>query len=193
VIVSRRFALISLISAAAWACKPVAQRPGNTPPDERPAEFKRWESEARSILSDGQSTLRTFETFAAFRVASAERSERRSEADLAWDPPTGVAWDEATHVARGLHGRSEQLLQSVSTALVDQSAWRLQRDLADATSGLLQLGSALNSFRDRIDRLGPGTDGTQAWDLLDRGWALWDASASRWGVSRAELIPCTAT
>ena len=70
-----------------------------------PADFAGWNQEARGILSDGLETLRAFDVFQAFRVSTAAQSSMRLGSELAWDPPTSAAWDEATHVARGLHGR----------------------------------------------------------------------------------------
>ena len=153
-------------------------------------EFEPWQREARAVLSDALETLRTFEVYAAFRVSSANDSERRRDTDLAWDPPSNLAWIEATHVARGLHGRAEQLEQRVSTAQVDPSNWRQQRDLAAWTHDLVDLGDALNAYRDRIDGLQAGSDGTQLWNALDAAWQRWDASAVRFGVSRAEPLGC---
>ncbi len=149
-----------------------------------------WEREAKAILSDALETLRTFEVFAAFRVASAGQPDRRAPNELAWDPPGFRAWDEATHVARGLHGRSEQLLQSIATRQLDASQWREQRDWAQWAHDLLDLGDALDAYRGRAERLGAGTDATEALDVLDRAWARFDAAAANWGVSRAELIGC---
>jgi hypothetical protein len=144
----------------------------------------RWEQQARGILQDTLETLRTFEIFAAFRIGMA------NPAELAWDPPTSAAWDEATHVARGLHGRAEQLLQQVSKSSVDASTWRQRRELAASTQALLELGDALLAYRTRIDHLAPAGDGSGAWDLLDTAWRRWEASASRLGFSRAEVIAC---
>jgi hypothetical protein len=188
--ITRRAALLALVSTALCACTQIKGRATPPPAPARPAEFGRWTNEALAMLSDGLETLQTFETFAAFRVSSAKSSDRRSATDLAWDPPTNAQWVEATHVARGLHGRAEQLLGNVSTARIDVGLWRDQRDVADATSGLLDLGDALNAYRDRVSRLGPAGDATDTWDLLDRAWALWDTSASKWELSRARSVPC---
>jgi hypothetical protein len=154
-------------------------------------EFDRWNQEAQGILSDVRQTLRTFDSFQAFRASTASDSNARLPNELAWDPPTGAAWDEATHVTRGLHGRADQLFQAVTTASVDPGLWREQRQLADATRDLLDLGDVLGAYRDRLDVLPPG-DASSALGLLDRAWAQWDATAARWGISRSEPMPCDA-
>jgi hypothetical protein len=180
-----------MVVAVLAACTRVSPRRQIEQTRDLPADVERWRQEARGILSDGRETLQTFEVYAAFRVGIAERSERRAATDLVWDPPSSAAWDEATHVARGLHGRAENLFNTVANAGFDSALWRQRRDLADATSGLLDLGDALRAYRDRVDGLPPGGDGTEAWDLIDRAWARWDAGASRWGMSHAESISCT--
>jgi hypothetical protein len=139
------------------------------------------------MLSDALQALRTFDVFHAFRVSTAA-SDTRVSAQLMWDAPTSAAWDEATHVARGVRGRAEQLFVAVTTARVDAELWRDQRAFADRTSDLLDLGAALNAYRDRLDRI--GGDGTGALEQLDQVWAQWDASAARWGLSRSESIGC---
>lgn len=141
------------------------------------------------MLSDGLLTLRTFDVFAAYRVSSAEESSLRLPSGLAWDPPTSTAWDEATHVARGLHARADQLFQAVTTTQIDPSLWRQQRALADATHDLLDLGDGLLAYRDRIDGLPPG-DASGALGLLERVWGLWETAAARFGLSRSEPIGC---
>ena len=141
------------------------------------------------MLSDVLQSLRTFDGFHAFRVSTAADSSGRSGAELAWDPPTGAAWDDATHVARGLHGRAEQLFLAVTGGEVDASLWREHRELADATHDLLDLAEALTTYRDRVDRLPPG-DTSGALGLLEQAWAQWEKTAARWGVSRSEAIGC---
>ena len=93
-------------------------------------------------------------------------------------------------MARGLHGRSEQLFLSISTRQLESADWRNQRDWAQASHDLLDLGDALNAYLERVNRLPPGGDGTSSWGLLDAAWAHWHANAANWGVSRAELIGC---
>jgi hypothetical protein len=137
------------------------------------------------MLGDALETLRTFEVFVAFRVGNATGATQ-----LGWDPPTASAWNEATHVARGLHGRAEQLFLQVSTSQVDPAYWRQRREFAEATNDLLELGQALAAYRTRVDFLAPGGDGTAAWDVLDSAWARFDAAANRWGFSRAEPVAC---
>src|SRR5205807_3347177 len=139
----RRGFLISSLALTAAACSRPAQRVAAPTAAALPVEFDRWTQEAHGILSDGLQTLRTFDDFQAFRISTATESSMRLGAELVWDPPTGAAWDEATHVTRGLRARAEQLFQSVTTSKIDQSLWREQRKLADATHDLLDLGDAL--------------------------------------------------
>lgn len=185
----RRTLLISSAALAAAACTRVAPRPAAPPVVTPPPDFERWNQEARGILSDGLQTLRVFDTFQAFRATTAAQSDIRLAAELAWDPPTSAAWDEATHVTRGLHGRAEQLFQSVTTTRIDVSLWREQRRLGDATQDLLELGDRLGAYRQRIDILPPG-DAADALGLLNEAWTQWDTAAARWGAARGEPIDC---
>ncbi len=141
------------------------------------------------MVTDALTTLRTFDVFAAYRVSATPSSGLRLPSMLAWDPPTGAAWDDATHISRGLHDRANQLFVAISTASVDTSLWRTQREMADATHDLINLGDALQAYRDRLDGLPPG-DASGPLDLLDGAWTRWDMVAGRWGMSRAELIGC---
>src|SRR5438045_2076088 len=104
---SRRRLLVTASSAlAAGACARVAQRP--TAP-ETPAsipELDAWSTEARGMLSDALQALRTYDDFAAYRISGAAESGAHLPSMLAADPPTSAAWDEATHVTRGLRGRA---------------------------------------------------------------------------------------
>jgi len=154
-----------------------------------PADFDPWNQEAHGILSDVLQSLRTFDVFQAFRVSTAATSGSRLVNELAWDPPTGAAWDEATHVARGAHGRAEQLFQAITLATVDPALWREQRAVADAAHDLLDLADALAAYSDRLGALPPG-DASSALGLLDRAWRQFDAAAARWGTSRSESIVC---
>jgi hypothetical protein len=141
------------------------------------------------MLSDALKALRTFDVFHAFRASSAAEGSMALGAQLAWDPPTSATWDEATHVARGLHGRAEQLFLAMTSAQIDPNLWRERRTLADAAHDLLDLADALGGYRDAIDRLGVG-EASGALGQLDKIWAQWEATAARWGVSRAEVIGC---
>lgn len=170
------------------ACARATPRPP-APTAAPPPDVERWNQEALGILSDVLQTLRTFDTFQAFRVSTASGSGMRQASELVWDPPTGAAWDEATHVTRGLRGRADQLFAAVTTASIDPSQWRDQRAAADATHDLLDLGDALSAYRDRIDNLPPG-DASGALGLLDKAWAQWDSTAAHWNFSRAEAIGC---
>jgi hypothetical protein len=182
---SRRTVLCAFLLSVFAACTRPAPPPEHEHVSEELLDRERWEQEVRGILSDALETLRTFEVFAAFRVGRAD------PAQLAWDPPTTASWNEATHVARGLHGRAEQLFLQVSTSPVGAGTWRQRRELAEASQGLVELGNALAAYRSRVDFLGPGGDGSGAWDALDRAWAQWEVNAKRWGLGRAELIPCS--
>ena len=68
-----------------------------------------WQASAQAMVADALATLRTFDVFAAYRVSVTPSSDSRTPAILAWDPPTGAAWDAATHLSRGLHDRANQL------------------------------------------------------------------------------------
>jgi hypothetical protein len=175
------------LGVAACARSPVPTSP--TVVVARQPDFDSWTLEATGILSDVLQSLRTFDVFQAYRVGSVEESGARLNSGLAWDPPTGAAWDEATHVTRGVRGRAELLFQAVTTSRIDPSLWRERRRLGDATHDLLDLGDALGAYRTRIDSLPPG-DGAAALGLLDQAWAQWDAVAARWSISRSESIPC---
>ena len=140
------------------------------------------------MLSDALRALRVFEVFHAFRVSTAPESDLRLGAELAWDAPTSAAWDEATHIAVGMRARAEQLFLAVTNARVDPGLWREQRAMADSTTDLVDLGAALNAYRDRIDRV--GGDASGALGQLDQVWGQWESAAARWGVSRSERIAC---
>jgi hypothetical protein len=190
--IGRRLFLISCVAASATACSRAAARPPAPTAVALSPDFAAWNQEARGILSDGLETLRAFDVFQAFRVSTAAQSGTRLPAELAWDPPTSAAWDEATHVTRGLHGRAAQLFESVTTSRIDPGLWREQRKLADATHDLLDLGEALGAYRNRIDVLPPG-DAANALGLLDQAWARWDTAAAQWGIGRAEPIQCASS
>ena len=187
--IGRRAFLVSCVAATATACARTAPRPPAPTAVALPPDFAAWNQEARGILSDGLETLRAFDVFQAFRVSTAAQSSARLANELAWDPPTSAAWDEATHVTRGLRGRAQQLFESVTTTKIDQSLWREQRKVADATHDLFDLGDALGAYRNRVDVLPPG-DAGNALSLLDQAWAQWDSAAARWGIARAEPIEC---
>ena len=178
----------ALAAIGSTACgRAIANRPTPQPNQGAPAEFGAWTTEAQAMLSDSLEALRTLDVFAAYRASRAAESNQGRAAGLAWDPPTSAAWDEATHVARGLRGRANQLFLAVTTASIDQTFWREQRRLADAVPDLLDLGDALVALRDRIDRLSPD-DGSAGLGLLDQAWAQWEKTAARWGLSRSEAI-----
>lgn len=170
------------------ACRQVPQRP-EAPPTPPSPTVDAWQAEGHQIVSDALTALRTFDVFAAYRISATPSSALRSASSLAWDPPTGPDWDQATHTSRGLHDRSNQLFQAIITTDIDPALWRTQRELADATRDVISLGDALQTYRDRIDRLPPG-DASGALELLDRAWTRFDTVAPRWGLSRYEAISC---
>ena len=186
---SRRGVLLAGAGVFAAACARVPPRPVEQQASVGP-EFDVWAQEARGMLSDALQSLRTFEGFHAFRVSTAATSDMRLASELAWDPPTSAAWEEATHNARGLRGRAEQLFLAVTNARVDPGLWREQRARADAAHELLDLGDALAAYRDHLDRLAVG-DASGALEQLDRVWAQWEASVTSWRVGRADTIVCT--
>ena len=49
----------------------------------------------------------------------------------------------------------------MTTTRIDASLWREQRQLADATHDLLDLGDRLGAYRNRVDVLPPGDAGTR--------------------------------
>jgi hypothetical protein len=186
-VIRRRVLLGLLIAGVGSACVPVSPRLEATPGLASSPAVDEWRASALAMIGDALTTLRTFDSFAAYRVSVTPSSALRTPSILAWDPPTGAAWDDATHVSRGLHDRANQLFLAITTARIDASLWRTQREMADATHDVIDLGDALRAYRDRIDRLPPG-DASGALDLLDRAWARWDAIAVRWQTGRAEAI-----
>ena len=186
-LVRRRVLLALLAAGAASACAPGGPPQEPTPQPASSALTTSWHASALAMMTDALTTLRTFEVFAAYRVSVTPSSSLRLPSMLAWDPPTGAAWDDATHVSRGLHGRANQLFVAISTASIDPTLWRTQREMADAAHDLIDLGDALQAYRDRLDGLPPG-DASGPLDLLDRAWTRWDAAAERWGTSRSEPI-----
>jgi hypothetical protein len=188
-LVRRRVLLGLLVTGATSACLPSGPTQREPTPTSS-ALTDSWRASALGIVSDALTTLRTFDVFAAYRVSATPSSGLRLPSMLAWDPPTGAAWDDATHVSRGLHDRANQLFVAISTASLDSTLWRTQREMADATHDLIDLGNALQAYRDRLDGLPPG-DASGPLDLLDRAWTRWDSVAGRWGMSRGEPIACT--
>lgn len=144
------------------------------------------------MLSDARAAMQTFDDYQAFRFSKAALASAEPTNVLLWDPPTGAAWDEATHVARGLHGRAEQLFQAVTTSKPDPEAWRARRQLADSVHLLMDLGGTLAAYRRRVDVVGSQGDGSGGLGTLEDAWRQWDDAAQRWGVSRAEQIGCGA-
>jgi hypothetical protein len=188
----RRWLLLgSLAAAVGAACATVPTRLAPTAAPTSLAETEAWQAQAQAMLSDALAALRTFEDFAAYRVSITAGSGQRPPSTLAWDPPRGIDWDSATHISRSLHDRASQLFQAITTSGIEGADWRAQREMADASHDLVDLGDSLRAYRDRVDRLPPG-DAASALELLDAAWSRWDAVAARWGTARAESVACGA-
>jgi hypothetical protein len=188
--ITRRQLILGAVTAlAASACARVPERAEAPSTPIAAPELEAWRREAASLARDGLQALREFEVFTAYRVSTTSGSDRRSASELVWDPPSGADWDAATHVSRSLRSRADQLFQSVTTAQVDASIWREQRELADIAHGIGDVGDALAAYRDRIDSLRPG-DATGALALLNTAWGTWEQTAGRLGLARAEAIGC---
>jgi hypothetical protein len=188
VLLDRRQVVLSLVALMSAGCRQASARPPRAAGGAL-ADSRIPTAEAQSILSDALDTLRTFDSFQAFRVSNAEGSAMRLSYELLWDAPTSTAWDEATHVTRGLRGRADQLFQALTSSPPEPATWREQRRLAGAAHALLELGDALGAYRDRVDVLPPG-DASGALALLETAWSQWDVAAALWGVSRAEVMTC---
>jgi hypothetical protein len=186
----RRWLLLAMLISAGSACVRPGGRPAAVatpvPPDPR------LQGEALGMLSDAQETLQVFDAFAAFRISTAIESGLRTARELPWDPPSIEAWRQATQVARSLRGRADRLFLAVADSRIEAGAWRERRSTADAAHSLIGLGDALAAYRDRVDFLSPGGDGTGAIALLDEAWQAWERSAAAWGQSRTESIGCAA-
>jgi len=187
----RRHALLYLGLLFGAACARVPERAALPPTPPATPELDGWRAEAHAMLADGLQTLRTFDVFAAYRVSITPDSGRRSANELLWDPPTGMEWDAASHVAHSLRGRADQLMQAISNTQLDASIWREQRLLADVVHDVGSFGDALAAYRDRLDGMRPG-DASGALQLLDDAWAQWEQIAGRVGMTRAEPISCAA-
>ena len=185
----RRLLLGTLVGLMASGCATLPRRAEAPATPAATPELDAWKAEAEAMLKDSLQTLRTFDDFAAYRVSVTASSGMRSKSELVWDPPTGQAWDDATHVARGLRGRADQLFQAVTTAQVDASVWRDQRSLAELAHDLGDVGDALEIYRNRIDRLAPG-DASGALSLLNDAWKQWETVAATLDMARSEAIGC---
>jgi hypothetical protein len=187
---TRRQLILGAVTAlAANACARVPERAKSPSTPLAAPELEAWRTEAAGLAQDGLQALREFEVFAAYRVSTTSGSNRRSASELVWDPPSGADWEAATHVSRSLRARADQLFQSITTAQVDTSIWREQRELADIAYGIGDVGDALAAYRDRVDWLPPG-DATAAMALLDNAWGKWELTAGRLRLGRAEPITC---
>ena len=186
----RGFLIVALFGGVVACVRPAPRAPDVEATPVTPPGADAWRKEAQAILSDGLQALQTLSVFAAYRISNASSSDLRSPVELPWDPPTSWDWDEATHDAQALHGRAEHLLQTISTAQVEAPSWRERRDRAEAAHGLIDMSNDIARYRDRIDHLSPGGDGSGALDLLDQAWMSWESSAAAWGVSRSELLGC---
>src|SRR5262249_38821976 len=120
----RRRQLLMGLSLVAIACGRITQKVVPTLTPSLPPELNTWREEIRGMLADALAALRTSDVLAAYRTAFTPGSSLRLPAGLAWDPPTGKAWNAATHVSQGLYGRADQLLGAVTTASIDPTLWR---------------------------------------------------------------------
>lgn len=188
-LLTRRRALLYLALSFGLACTRVTERAQPPPAPTSMPELDGWRAEVQAMLGDGLQTLRTFDVFAAYRISVTSDSGRRSANELVWDPPTGMEWDAASHIARSLRGRADQLMQAISNTQVDARIWREQRLLADVVHDVGRVGDALAAYRDRLDGLRPG-DASGALELLGEAWDKWEQIAGRIGVSRAEAVGC---
>lgn len=188
-LLTRRRALLYLALSFGLACTRVTERAQPPPAPTSMPELDGWRAEVQAMLGDGLQTLRTFDVFAAYRISVTSDSGRRSANELVWDPPTGMGWDAASHEARSLRGRADQLMQAISNTQVDARIWREQRLLADVVHDVGRVGDALAAYRDRLDGLRPG-DASGALELLGEAWDKWEQIAGRIGVSRAEAVGC---
>jgi hypothetical protein len=183
-----RRTLLTTLPVLAAAC--IRQPPRPSVPTATPTgDFDPLYREAQGALTDALETLRTFDTFQAFRVSTAAQTTMRLPSELVWDAPRAAEWDEAKHVARGLRGRADQLFMATTNLRVDTSQWRERRALADATADVIRVADALAAYSARIDTLPPG-DASGALSLLDTAWAQWEVAAGRWGLTRAEAVSC---
>ena len=185
----RRSLLLGALAAAATSC--VRPRPRAEPASPTSfAEGEAWNDEARGILRAALEVLRTFDTYAAYRISAAESSLLRSSWEFRWDPPSALAWEAATEGVERLRERAARLHGAVATSLPDPTLWRERRALADATLLLRDMSDALGSYRSRVNRIPPEGDGSGALLLLQWAWELWSQAADHWGVSRFETITC---
>src|SRR5438270_5885206 len=95
----RGFLLAAVASVLIGACVRQPERAAPLPTPTATPDLDSWKAEAHGMLHDSLQALRTFDVFAAYRIARGESSLRLA-AELAWDPPTSGAWDEATHVTK---------------------------------------------------------------------------------------------
>jgi hypothetical protein len=186
----RRSVLLGVLATAAAACVRPRSRAEPETPTAGLANAQAWDDEARAILRAALGVLRTFDTYAAYRISVAEASSLRSNWEFSWDPPTTAAWGAATEGVQRLRERAVHLHGSVVTSAPDPALWRERRAFADATVIVSEMADALAGYRARVDRLPQDGDGSGALPVLNRAWELWSSAADHWGVSRWELIPC---
>jgi len=180
--------LLGLLAATGAAC---ARPDLSTRQVQQPARLPdqdTWEAEARAILLAALDTLRTLETFAAFRISRSADTGQRTASELDWDPPTHAAWAGATALARSLPMRASQLEHTVATSAPEPRLWRERRAFAESAHGILDAVNAVAAYRAAVDGLGPDGPGTAVLGLLDRAWAMCRAEAATWGVETAEML-----
>ncbi len=188
--VRRRSLLLGALAALAGGCvRPNARVPA-PPPSASISEVQAWDAEARAILEQALEPLRTFDTYAAYRIGHVPKSALRSPREIPWDPPSTPAWNQALAGLEPLHTRAAQLYEIVAASTPDESLWRERRALAAATRALSEMTDALLQYRDAIAKLDEDSDGGSALPHLGDAWHNWELSAGRWNVGRAEPIPC---
>jgi hypothetical protein len=148
------------------------------------------DAQARTIVVALLASLGALEAFAAWRISRAADSGLRSPSELEWDPPSARAWQSVDDLPN-VHNRALALLQSVSLPPGTPELWRARRDVSEDLHALVDAVAAQRAYRAALDHLeGPDGEASAALDRLDRARQLWQTSAARWGVDRAELLQC---
>jgi hypothetical protein len=186
----RRTILLGVLATATGAC--VHPRPRTEPTSAASSlpMAEAWNDEARAILGNALEVLRTFDTYAAYRISAAETSSLQSSWEFSWDPPSAAAWEAAAKDVQGLRERALHLHGGVVISAPDPALWRERRAFADATLLVVEMVDSLAGYRARVDRLPPYGDGSSALPVLQRAWELWSSAAGHWGVRNWEVMTC---
>lgn len=148
------------------------------------------DKEARGILADALTILRTFDTQAAFRVSVSPLSGLRSVRELPWEPVPPSTWRETRAAATQLRTRAISLYGSASRSAPAADVWRDRRERAEGAQALTRMAEALDQYGTLYEALETEVDGGSALPLLARAWQHWERGAAYWGASRWELIEC---